>query len=157
VTVWAPASFGIGAASGNYLVAVLDSLGYKARFRVAANTYKSGQVLYAGWYPDYAAPAGFFEATLSCAGYNPVNALNTNLAAFCDPAIDRVIERAKALQATAPDAASREWAKVDRDVTNEAPWVAFANGSVFEVKSARVGNYQCNPQLSTLLDQLWVK
>ncbi len=49
------------------------------------------------------------------------------------------------------------WAKIDRDITNQAPWVPYANGVVLEVKSPRVGDYQYNPQLGTLLDQLWVR
>jgi hypothetical protein len=65
--------------------------------------------------------------------------------------------RAQALQTTDPDAASRLWAKVDRDVTEEAPIVAYANAVVLKVKSARVRNYQYNPQWGTLLDQLWIR
>jgi peptide/nickel transport system substrate-binding protein len=80
-----------------------------------------------------------------------------NFSEFCDPAIDREIARAQALQTTDPDAASRLWAKVDRDVTEKAPIVAYANAVVLEVKSARVRNYQYNPQWGTLLNQLWVR
>ena len=56
-----------------------------------------------------------------------------------------------------PETASRLWARIDRDITDQAPWVAFANGAVLEVVSTRVRNYQYNPQWGTLLDQLWVK
>ena len=86
-----------------------------------------------------------------------MNAQNNNRAEFCDPAIDREIARAR----VAPDKRSRTasalWAKIDRDLTDQAPWVPFANGVVLEVVSTRVGNYQYNPQCGTLLDQLWVK
>ena len=53
--------------------------------------------------------------------------------------------------------ANRLWAKIDRDITNQAPWVPFANAVVLEVVSTRVGNYQYNPSWGTLLDQLWVR
>jgi peptide/nickel transport system substrate-binding protein len=82
---------------------------------------------------------------------------NLNAAGFCDPTIDREIARADALQTTNPGASSRPWAKVDRDLTDRAPWAAFANNSLVEVASARVGNYQVNPLTGTLLDQLWVR
>ena len=94
---------------------------------------------------------------LTCGAYKTDPAQNFNASGFCDPAIDREIARADALQTTNPEAASRLWAKVDRDLTDRAPWAAFANNSVVEVKSPRVGNYQVNPQLGTLLDQLWVR
>ena len=64
-----------------------------------------------------------------------MNAQNANPAEFCNPAIDREIARAQALQTSDPEAASRLWAKVDRDITDQAPWVAFANGVVLEVVS----------------------
>jgi hypothetical protein len=94
---------------------------------------------------------------LTCGSYNLVNSQNANFAEFCDPTIDREIARAKSLQTSAPEASSRMWAKVDRDITDQAPWVSFANGVVLEVKAARVGNYEFNPQWGTLLDQLWVR
>ena len=159
VIVRIPSWFDIREPARRYIVSVLDDLGYRASVRpITAFTGKSaGQVTYTGWYPDYAAPGGFIPPTLTCAGYSPVPAQNTNFAEFCDPAIDREVSRALALETSDPEAASRMWAKTDRDITDLGPWVSFANGSIVEVKSARVGNYQVNPQLSTLLDQLWVR
>jgi hypothetical protein len=60
-------------------------------------------------------------------------------------------------QTTDPGASSRLWTQVDREITDQAPWISFVNGVVLEVKSNRVGNYQYNPQWGTLLDQLWVR
>ena len=54
-------------------------------------------------------------------------------------------------------AASRLWEKIDRDFTDAAPWVSFASGQDIELLSARVGDYQYNPAIGTLLAQLWVK
>ena len=149
--------------TARYLVSVLDSLGYKARFRIAANPFNNEDKLhlqlgFSGWYPDFAsAPSSVFGPILTCGSYNLVNSQNANFAEFCDPTIDREIARAKSLQTSAPEASSRMWAKVDRDITDQAPWVSFANGVVLEVKAARVGNYEFNPQWGTLLDQLWVR
>ena len=80
-----------------------------------------------------------------------------NLAAFCDPSIDRAIARAHSLHTTDPGAESQHWARIDRELTDQAPWLAYANGIVLEVVSTRVGNYQHNPQWGTLLGQLWVQ
>ena len=141
---------------------MLDSLGYKARVRFAAEPYQHADKLhlqagFAGWYPDFASPSSFIDPQLTCAAYNPVNAENENFAEFCDPAIDREIARAHALQTSDPETASRLWAKIDRGITAQAPLVPFATNAVLEVISARVRNYQYNPQWGTLLDQLWVK
>jgi peptide/nickel transport system substrate-binding protein len=159
VTVLVPAWFGIGKPAMSYLASVFESLGYRTSVRKFSNPAKNpnGQAVYSGWIPDYAAPGGFIPPTLSCGAYTPIPGQNTNFAGFCDPAIDRGMARAGALQNADPEGASRQWAEVDREITREAPWVAFANGAVVEVKSPRVGNYQVNPQLGTLLDQLWVR
>ena len=59
-----------------------------------------------------------------------------NLAAFCDPSIDREIARAHSLHTTDPGAESQHWARIDRKLTDQAPWVAYANGIVLEVVSS---------------------
>jgi peptide/nickel transport system substrate-binding protein len=115
------------------------------------------QAGFSGWAADFTAPAVFVASELTCDSYNTDNAANANFAEFCDRAIDHEIERVQALQATDPEAGTRRWAKIDRDVTNRAPWVAYANGVVLEIVSDRVRNYQFNPQWGTLLDQLWMK
>jgi ABC-type transport system substrate-binding protein len=37
----------------------------------------------------------------------------------------------------------------------QAPWVPLTNALGLDVVSARVGNYQHNPQWGILVDQLW--
>ena len=61
------------------------------------------------------------------------------------------------LDVLAHDGAHATFFLIDRHLTDEAPWVAYANGVALEVKSTRVGNYQYNPQWGTLLDQIWVR
>jgi YVTN family beta-propeller protein len=156
VIVRIPSWFDIRKPARRYIISVLDDLGYRASVRRFTGK-GAGQVIYTGYYPDYSAPGGFIPPTLTCAGYSPVPAQNLNLAEFCDPAIDREVSRTLAQDASDPEAASRMWAKADHDITDLGPWVSFANGSVVEVKSPRLGNYEVNPQLSTLLDQLWVR
>jgi peptide/nickel transport system substrate-binding protein len=146
-------------AAGRYVVSVLDSIGYRARLVVGADPYRKPgaaqhiQVGFYAWGPLYAAPAGFIPPGLSCAAaWN-----DGNTSRFCDPAIDREMARAEALQTSDPVEATNLWASVDRRLTDAAPWAPFANGVVLEVVSKRVGNYQYNPQWGTLLGQLWVR
>jgi YVTN family beta-propeller protein len=165
VTVWIPYWAGVGAAAGKYVVSVLDSLGYNAHFRLASKQHDPYftedkhhlQIGFFGWLPDYTAASQYFVPTLTCGSYDRVNSHNSNTAEFCDHSIDREIARAQFLQTSDPEAASRLWGKIDHDVTDQAPWVPYANGVVLEVISARVGNYQYNPLVGTLLDQLWVR
>jgi YVTN family beta-propeller protein len=162
VTVWIPRWLGFDAAGGRYVVSVLQKLGYRARYRFAADPYPHAdklhvQIGFYGWISDFAAPAGFIPPALGCASYKPRNPQNQNIAGFCDPAIDREIAAARALRASDPAAASRMWTRIDRELTDRAPWVPFANGVIVSVRSKRVGNYQYNPQWLTLFDQLWVK
>jgi peptide/nickel transport system substrate-binding protein len=42
-------------------------------------------------------------------------------------------------------------------VTDRAPYVALLNPRRVDYVSARVGNYEFNPQVGTLFDQLWVR
>ena len=150
VTFWIPSFTQFGPVAGRYVVSVLNSLGYKARFRFTGNPLPDVQMTINGWSPDFAVPGGFIDPMFMCS--SPLN-----LTAFCNPRIDRSIARAHSLQTTDPGSASRQWAEIDRDVTDGAPWVPFANGVVLDVVSARVGNYQNNPEWGTLLGQLWVK
>jgi YVTN family beta-propeller protein len=162
VTIWIPRWLGFGPAAGRYVVSVLQNLGYRARYRFAADPYPHAdklhlQIGFYGWISDFATPAGFIPPALGCASYMPDNPQNQNLAEFCDPAIDREIAAARALRASDPAAASRMWTRIDRRLTDRAPWVPFANGVIVSVRSKRVGNYQYSPQWLTLFDQLWVK
>jgi YVTN family beta-propeller protein len=158
VVFWIPPWINFDAASGRYVVSVLDSLGYRAQFRLPKNDPyaeedKLGlQAGFYSWGPSFPAPAGFVPQGLGCAA----TIQDGNVAEFCDPAIDREMARAQALQTTDPATANRLWSKIDRQITDRAPWVSFANGVVLEVVSKRVGNYQYNPYWNTLFDQLWV-
>jgi hypothetical protein len=60
-------------------------------------------------------------------------------------------------QATDPQQAAATWAKADQAVTFAAPWVILANLNNVDFLSARVTNYQFNPFLGVLLDQLQIR
>jgi peptide/nickel transport system substrate-binding protein len=76
---------------------------------------------------------------------------------FCDRRIDREIARARTLQASDARAATALWARIDRELTDQAPWLFLYNRKQADFVSSRVGNFQYNLRYGILLDQLWVK
>jgi YVTN family beta-propeller protein len=153
VTVWIPHYIGFSAAPGRYVVSVLDSLGYHARLRIGRQRPSSERVGFWVWTPNFASAAGFIPSALGC----DVSLDEGNESRFCDPAIDREMARAQSLARSDPVQANTLWTRIDHELTDEGPWVPYANRLFLEVVSKRVGNYQWHPQWSTLLDQLWVR
>ena len=161
VTVWAWTQ-----AQGFNTTAVklLESLGYRVSTKVLGQNYLSAvadsrnraQIGFVGWQPDYPTPSAFFRLLFTCASFRPGNLSNTNAAEFCDPSLDRQIERASRLQATDPTAALSLWQRVDSSIANRAPWVPLFNPTALDVVSKRVSNYQYSPGSGMLFDQLWV-
>jgi peptide/nickel transport system substrate-binding protein len=151
---------------GRYVVAVLNRIGYRASLRVAASEAAFFQTLgdsrsrvQIGWFPwvqDYPAPSDFITPILTCNAFAPQSQSNLNDAEFCDPAIDNAVQRAQALEATAPGAASEAWAGIDRQITDRAPWVPLYSPRLDVATSSRVGNFEYHPFFGLLLDQLWV-
>ena len=151
---------------GNYLVSVLRSLGFRARFEnmddvryyaTVADSRTSVQAGISGWSQDYPTAGNFLPPLLTCGSFVPHSSSNRNLAEFCNPRIDEEIARARSLEVADPGAASRLWTKVDHDIVQQAPWVFLQNPLRVTLVSRRVGNYQYNPQWGVLLDQLWVR
>jgi peptide/nickel transport system substrate-binding protein len=146
---------------------VLDRLG----FRTTLRTYPVYQKFYEqagrpsasieggiqGWETNFQRASDFFLNLLTCDSYQPAAQVNLNAAGFCSPRVDRAMERARELEPTDPGAASKLWARSDRAVVDEAPWIPLVNTAGLDLVSARVGNYQRSPQYGVLLDQLWVK
>ena len=151
---------------GNYFVAVLRSLGYKARYRsfpdsaynsTAADSSKHIQAGITAWAHDYPTPGNFLPALVTCKAFIPRSPLNSNRAEFCNHQIDADIARARALEVADPGAASRLWTKVDHAIVMQAPFVFLQNPRQVTLVSRRVGNYQYNPQWGVLYNQLWVR
>jgi peptide/nickel transport system substrate-binding protein len=61
------------------------------------------------------------------------------------------------MQLADPSGAGSLWAKVDREITDQAPYVWLENFIAVELVSERVGNYQWSLQWGSLLNQLWVR
>ena len=154
-------------ATGQYLVSVLDQLGYRASLHVITDwhaydqgLYDSRQRMQAGWfswYQDYPAPADFISPLLTCHSFLPGNPANLNAAEFCNPRIDAQVTQALALQARNPSTAAALWARIDHQIVDQAAWVPIYNPRSLILLSTRVGNYQYDPYWSVLIDQLWVR
>jgi YVTN family beta-propeller protein len=155
VTVWAiPPS-----AEARYVARVLDRLGYRAsvkllereRFVPAVYTPATkAQAAVFWWFADYPAASNFFTTQFTCAG-------TSNLTQFCRPEVDAQIARALRLQVSNPQAANRLWARIDRQVVDQAPWVPLFNPVAVNFVSKRVGNYHAHPVFGMLVSQVWVR
>jgi YVTN family beta-propeller protein len=151
---------------GEYFAGLLRQLGYHVTvhepsvqryFGHVSNSRQQVQISYLLSGADYPTAANFFTNQLTCGSFTPDSNNNTNLAEYCDPKADRLIHRAQAVQATDPGAAGRLWAQADRTITNDAPWIPLVNDKEAVLTSARTGNYQDNPMLGPLLDQMWTR
>ena len=58
---------------------------------------------------------------------------------------------------TSPAEANSIWAQVDKEVTDQAPWVAMFNPKQLNFVSKRVKGFLWSPQWYFLLDQASVK
>jgi YVTN family beta-propeller protein len=158
VALWWHREF--GEQSGRYIEQLLDSLGYRARLRLFSGDVgdyftavqvpgASWNMTGSGWLADYPAASQFIQL-LACSNF-------FNLGHFCDQAVDAKITRALELQESDPAAANESWAALDRELTDQAPWVTLYNFNSADFLSERVGNYQHHPISGTLLAQLWVR
>ncbi len=142
------------------LVRALRALGYRttlkifsdpgAYFSTIGSPRSRWQIGFYAWAQDYPAPADFLDVAIGCGSpFDPSH--------FCDTTIDHAVDRALRLQSSNPGAASLQWARVDRMVTDAAPWIPAFNQRDQDFVSARVGNYQHNPQWGLLIGQVWVR
>jgi peptide/nickel transport system substrate-binding protein len=167
VSLWGSKAFP-GAEAPPSVVSLLRGLGYRVRLRSidGANEYyfktsdtrNRVQAAANGWFIDYQSAFGFITV-LSCGSFVPRSGegANVNLAGFCDRRIERDITQALNLQTSDPPAANELWARIDRAITDRAPWLFLVNPKTTVFVSERVGNFQHNPQWGVLLDQLWVR
>ena len=94
---------------------------------------------------------------ISCQSFKPDSRANTNVTEFCDPQVDATLHSALAAESAGSPNGSAVWAKADRQITDEAPFVNLVIPSTVDFVSRRVRNYQYNPVQGVLIDQLWVR
>jgi peptide/nickel transport system substrate-binding protein len=155
ITVWGPRDDPIrGPDIVDYTVRVLDRLGYRARAHlipqndfgsIPQQTFEKIQMTPPIW--NDTTPANFFNTYFTC-----------NAPAdhhwFCNPSFDRGIRRAEALQAENSPAAAALWVKLDRELVDQAAAVPLVNPRQIDFLSDRVTNYQHNPILGLVADEL---
>ena len=165
VTVWEGPAF---VEIGRYFVSVLEDFGYPARLHVfddpaeffafVLDSRNEVQTAGMSWLNDKRTSPNEFIGLLSCKAFVPERPdKNQNPAHFCDPGIDEEIERAAQVQLSDPAAAGPLWAKIDRAMVDQAPWVSAITPGWIDLVSERLGNYQPHPVGGMLLDQAWVK
>jgi YVTN family beta-propeller protein len=166
VTVWSDNEVP-DPATAAFTVSVLRELGYQATLHLAphavvvaaADDSRRGiQATDGLWWADYPSASDFLDLFFRCSAFRLADpAATRNGAFFCDPAADSLMNLADSQQTTDPAQAATTWAAVDRTVTDAAPWVTLANLNNVDFLSARIANYQYNPFLGVLLDQLQVR
>jgi peptide/nickel transport system substrate-binding protein len=153
-------------ATARYLVSLLDELGYRTSLRMTdpipywsmlGDSRDRVQAGFFSWYQDYPTPSDFIDPLLTCGSFLPGSQHNINDAEFCDPRIDTQAERVLTSRPGDPAAAAARWAAIDRELTDQAPWVPLYNPRYVTLVAARVGNYQFHPYWALLIDQLWVR
>lgn len=146
---------------GQAVVSALRRLGYRASLDVvsdtkfvaiSANPRNRAQIISGDWAADYPAASDFIALKLTCSEISTGN----NPGRFCNPAIDRQIERAESLQTARPQQADRFWARVDHELVDQAVWLPMVTPKLTDLVSKRDGDYQYHPLWGVLLDQLWV-
>jgi peptide/nickel transport system substrate-binding protein len=171
IAIWIPpyaATFADFNAAGRYLVSLLDQLGYPTRIKTFdakhapsynrfADSRTKAQAFLSPLLANFPAASEYLGPQFqSCQSFTPNSTSNPNLLEFCDPRFDATVRSAIAAE-TAGSPATALWAKADRQYTDQAPVVPFAIPTEIDFVSHRVGNYQFNPQLGVLIDQLWVR
>jgi peptide/nickel transport system substrate-binding protein len=153
-------------ALGLYFVGLLNKLGYKASLQALSsdiqypyiqNSKNHVQFAFSNWYQDYPAASDFLNILLGCGSIHLNSNSSPNIAEFCDKGIQAKMGQAGKTGITDPAAGNKLWAQVDKEVTDQAPWVSMYNPKYVDVLSNKVKGYQFSPQWYFLIDQASVK
>ena len=153
-------------ALGQYFIGLLRDLGYNTRqqflsnsiqYSFVQNSKNNVEFAFSDWYQDYPAASDFLNILLGCGSFHPNSNSSPNIAEFCNKGIQAKMNQAEKLGVTDISAANKIWAQVDKEVTDQAPWVSMFNPKQLNLVSARVKGYVWSPQWYLLLGQLSVK
>jgi len=151
---------------GIYLQSVLNDIGYQAslhsisyniRDTYLQNSANKVQIGLTDWYQDYPAASDFLNVLLSCASIHLGSDASINMSAFCDPAIDARMQQAMTTALTDPRGAARQWAALDRQLTDLAPLTTLFQINKLDVVSARLGHMTFNPLFHMMFADAWVQ
>jgi YVTN family beta-propeller protein len=155
VKVWTWPEFG---REGRYVVSLLRRLGYRARLEELKDINVYFGTIFAPDARPQSGIMGWFGTQYGSESLATVRCgFSGNPARFCDRRLDKDAARALNIFATDAEAAARMWARLDRQLVDQAAWVPLFTPRWPYLASRRVGNWQYHPYLSVLLDQLWVR
>jgi len=153
-------------AVGVYLASVLNEIGFKATakalsgniaFTYPQNTKNHVQINVQQWYQDYPAASDFLHILFGCESFHPGSDSSINMAGFCNKPINAQMNAALKLENTNFPKANAMWAKIDRQVTDQAPMATMFTPKHLDFVSKRVGNFVFSKQFYWLVDQSWVQ
>jgi peptide/nickel transport system substrate-binding protein len=143
--------------STTYIGRVLRALGYRVHItiipfaKITAAMWDRFQIYGDGnWIPQYPDPSSYLPLFFGCGGAN-------SNGYYCNPTIDREMQRAELLEPTDPAKSRALWEAVDRRLTDAAEWVPTVASREVELTSDRLRNYEYNPVWGFLADQAWVR
>jgi peptide/nickel transport system substrate-binding protein len=156
----------VGKAITEQMVSDLKAIGYDASAKLLSggiqysyiqNSDNNVQVGYSQWYQDYPAASDFLNVLFGCPGFHPHSDASPNISGFCDKSIQAQMDAALTQGETDQAGANLAWAKVDQEVTDQAPMVQLFNPKLIDFVSKRVKGYAWSPQWYMLLSHLSVK
>jgi peptide/nickel transport system substrate-binding protein len=148
------------------MVSDLNSIGYDASAKLLAggiqysyiqNSDNNVQVGYSQWYQDYPAASDFLYVLFGCESFHPGSDSSINFSGFCNKPINALMHKALNLAVTNEKAANVLWAKIDKEVTDQAPMATLFNPKHVDFVSKRVGNFTFSKEFYWLVDQSWVQ
>jgi peptide/nickel transport system substrate-binding protein len=144
VTVWArQVSDSVTAAQ--YYVSVLNKIGFKASLNLLpratyyvtiGNIKTKAQTGWARWLEDYPHPLDWFDVLLN--GERITKQLNNNFAWFSNKKTNKEIDALKKAPVLTP-AVNAQWAAVEKQIMQLAPWAPWSNRVFPEFFSNKIG------------------
>ena len=151
---------------GTYVAGVLRDLGYDAsvkpisenlQFTYIQNTNNNVQISLTEWYQDYPAASDFLNVLFSCHSFHPGSDTSVNISGWCDKQVNADMEQALSTAVVDPEMANRMWAKIDREVTDQAPVAVLFTPKHLDLIGKRVGNFIYSEQFHWIFSQSWVQ
>jgi peptide/nickel transport system substrate-binding protein len=143
ITVWTDTESPNNEA-GEYLEGVLKELGFQTKLKIVNSDNYFGlignestpnlDIGLANWFEDYPHPNDFFQSPLSGESIVPTGA--TNLARIDDPQLNAEIDRLG--EGPLTPQVEGEYAELDRQFMEQAPWVPYGNSTLPTFVSSEV-------------------
>lgn len=129
------------------LPARLQTLSGKIQFTHIQNTANRVQASLTSWYADYPSAANIIAGNFGCDAFRPNSDSSTNIAGFCDPALDARL--AAALRTHDTDAL----AAVDRALTDAAPAVMLFAPRYIDLTGPQLRGFRYHPTFRWLMQR----